>query len=432
MKIGIKVLGCPKNEADCNVLEAILRHRGHEIVKDAKKADVIIIDTCAFIEDAKKEAIDEILTFAQFKSKHNFFLCVKGCLVQRYADELAKEIPEVDAWYGILPPSEVADAVENRVKFLVKDPITVYEESSRCEKGKTFAYIKIADGCDRACTFCSIPAFKGAFKSRTLESIEKEAAELIEQGVKELILVAQDTTAYGVDLYGKPSLPTLLERLNKLEKDFTIRVMYLHPDHLTDEIIEAMLGLEKVLPYLDIPVQHGSDKILKRMGRTKTAEQLLELIEKIRKINPDSAIRTSIIVGFPGETDEDFEQLLNFLQEAKFDRLGCFIYSEEEGTVASQFPEKVPHEVASQRQEEVMLLQSEISEERLKRFLNKKLRILVESSNKNYYIGRSHLDAPEIDGVVLVEKTKRIKPKDFYTVLITSTTEYDLKGVLVE
>ncbi len=432
MRIGIKILGCPKNEADCNVLEAILRQRGYEIVKDARYADAIIIDTCGFIEEAKKEAIDEILAFAEYKSKRDFFLCVKGCLVQRYAEQLVESIPEVDAWYGVLTPKQIADALEKRIKFLVTDPATGYEEALRCETGKAFAYIKIADGCDRTCTFCSIPLFKCHFKSRTIESIEKEALELLKQGVKELILVAQDTTAYGLDLYRKPSLPELLKRLNNLAGDFAIRVMYLHPDHLSDEIIDAILNLEKVLPYFDIPVQHGSNDILVRMGRIKSSEQILEMVEKIRRKNSDVAIRTSIIVGFPGEDEEHFEALLDFLQKAKFDRLGCFIYSEEEGTISSKFDKKVPVEVAQRRQDEVMMLQSQISEERLKRFKGKQLRVLIESATKRYYIGRSHLDAPEVDGNVFVKKSKTVPLNDFYTVLITETEEYDMKGELVQ
>ncbi len=431
MKIGIKILGCPKNEADCNVLEAILRQRGHEIVKDVHKADAVIIDTCGFIEDAKKESIDEILTFVQYKSKRDLFLCVKGCLVQRYASELAEEIPEVDAWYGVLSPIEIADALEKGVRFLVQEPSTIYEEAQRCERGKSFAYLKIADGCDRGCTFCSIPLFKGRFKSRSIESIEKEALDLLKQGVKELILVAQDTTAYGVDLYRKPSLPELLARLNNLDGDFAIRVMYLHPDHLNEEIIDAVLNLKKVLPYFDIPVQHGSDGILRKMGRMKTSDQLLQMIQKIRKLNPDSAIRSAVIVGFPGESEGDFELLLNFLQEAKFDRLGCFVYSDEEGTISSKFDQKVSMEVAARRQEEVILLQSQISEERLKRFEGKKVKVLIESFDKEYYLGRSHLDAPEVDGVVFVKRSKKIALGDFYTVLITETEEYDMKGELI-
>ncbi|MFN3283382.1 MAG: 30S ribosomal protein S12 methylthiotransferase RimO, partial [Pseudothermotoga sp.] len=318
MKIGLKILGCPKNEADCDVLEGILKSRGHEIVENVDEAQVVIIDTCAFIESAKRESIEEILDFVNYKNKHDFFLCVKGCLVQRYHDQLRSEIPEVDAWYGVLAPSQIADAIEKKESFLVTQPKTVYSDTVRNCKG-AFAYVKIADGCNRSCTFCAIPSFKGDFKSRSAQTIEMEVRNLVQNGVKEIILVAQDTTAYGIDLYEKPSLDLLLERLNAVDGEFKIRVLYLHPDHIDEKIIKTISSLQKVVPYFDIPVQHGSDKILKKMGRYRTSTELLDLIEQIRDINPDSAIRTSIIVGFPGETDEDFEELICFLKKARFD-----------------------------------------------------------------------------------------------------------------
>ncbi|MEJ5230192.1 MAG: 30S ribosomal protein S12 methylthiotransferase RimO [Pseudothermotoga sp.] len=429
MRIGLKILGCPKNEADCDVLEAILRSRGHQIVKNVDQAEVVIIDTCGFIESAKRESIDEIIDFVNYKKDHNFFLCVKGCLVQRYGDILRSEIPEVDAWYGVLSPSQISEAIERRVPFLVTEPQTVYDEAIRNCKG-SFAYIKIADGCDRSCTFCAIPSFKGKFKSRSVEVIEAEVRNLVHNGVKEIILVAQDTTAYGLDLYSKPSLPYLLEKLNSIEGEFRLRVMYLHPDHIDDEIIQAILSLEKVLPYFDMPVQHGSDDVLKRMGRIRTSDELLEMIRKIRQANTDAAIRTTFIVGFPGESDEDFERLLSFLKEAKFDRVGSFIYSDEEGTTASLMEQKVPFEVAQERYEELLILQSQLAYESLSRFIGRTLNVLVEGSQKNKYIGRSHFDAPEIDGNVFIKKTRRILFPAYHRVRITNVSEYDMEGVL--
>jgi ribosomal protein S12 methylthiotransferase len=430
MRIGIKVLGCPKNEADCDVLEAILRSKGHEIVYNVDEADTIVIDTCCFIEDAKRESIDEILDFIEYKKRKPFFLCVKGCLVQRYASQLVEELPEVDAWYGVLSPYRLAEALEKKVRFLVEEPETVYECAPR-SKFSSYAYVKIADGCDRSCTFCAIPAFKGRFKSRSIESIKAEVRELVQNGVKEIVLVAQDTTAYGIDLYGKPSLPKLLRALDSLEGEFRLRVMYMHPDHFDEEILSSFRDSRKVLHYFDLPVQHGSDEVLVKMGRIKKSEELLEMIFSIRRALSDAAIRSSVIVGFPGEKEKNFEELLEFLKVAKFERLGCFIYSDEEGTVASELQDKVDEEIAKERMEEVLSLQAELAKESLSRFVGEELEVLVERSTKNYYVARSHLDAPEVDGIVQVRKDVDLNLPSFQLVRILDTDGFDLKGVLV-
>ncbi len=430
MRIGIKVLGCPKNEADCDVLEAILRSKGHEIVYNVDEADTIVIDTCCFIEDAKRESIDEILDFVEYKKRKPFFLCVKGCLVQRYASQLVEELPEVDAWYGVLSPYRLAEALEKKVRFLVEEPETVYECAPR-SKFSSYAYVKIADGCDRSCTFCAIPAFKGRFKSRSIESIKAEVRELVQNGVKEIVLVAQDTTAYGIDLYGKPSLPKLLRALDSLEGEFRLRVMYMHPDHFDEEILSSICDSRKVLHYFDLPVQHGSDEVLVKMGRMKKSEELLEMIFSIRRALSDAAIRSSVIVGFPGEKEKNFEELLEFLKVAKFERLGCFIYSDEEGTVASELQDKVDEEIAKERMEEVLSLQAELAKESLSRFVGEELEVLVERSTKNYYVARSHLDAPEVDGIVQVRKDVDLNLPSFQLVRILDTDGFDLKGVLV-
>jgi len=430
MRIGIKVLGCPKNEADCDVLEAILRSKGHEIVYNVDEADTIVIDTCCFIEDAKRESIDEILDFVEYKKRKPFFLCVKGCLVQRYVSQLVEELPEVDAWYGVLSPYRLAEALEKKVRFLVEEPETVYECAPR-SKFSSYAYVKIADGCDRSCTFCSIPAFKGRFKSRSIESIKAEVRELVQNGVKEIVLVAQDTTAYGIDLYGKPSLPKLLRALDSLEGEFRLRVMYMHPDHFDEEILSSICDSRKVLHYFDLPVQHGSDEVLVKMGRMKKSEELLEMIFSIRRALSDAAIRSSVIVGFPGEKEKNFEELLEFLKVAKFERLGCFIYSDEEGTVASELQDKVDEEIAKERMEEVLSLQAELAKESLSRFVGEELEVLVERSTKNYYVARSHLDAPEVDGIVQVRKDVDLNLPSFQLVRILDTDGFDLKGVLV-
>lgn len=394
------------------------------------EADIVVIDTCCFIEDAKRESIDEILDFIEYKKRKPFFLCVKGCLVQRYASQLVEELPEVDAWYGVLSPYRLAEALEKKVRFLVEEPETVYECAPR-SKFSSYAYVKIADGCDRSCTFCAIPAFKGRFKSRSIESIEAEVRELVQNGVKEIVLVAQDTTAYGIDLYGKPSLPKLLRVLDSLEGEFRLRVMYMHPDHFDEEILSSICDSRKVLHYFDLPVQHGSDEVLVKMGRIKKSEELLEMIFSIRRVLSDAAIRSSVIVGFPGEKEKNFEELLEFLKVAKFERLGCFIYSDEEGTVASELQDKVDEEIAKERMEEVLSLQAELAKESLSRFVGEELEVLVERSTKNYYVARSHLDAPEVDGIVQVRKDVNLNLPSFQLVRILDTDGFDLKGVLV-
>jgi len=399
-------------------------------VYNVDEADTIVIDTCCFIEDAKRESIDEILDFIEYKKRKPFFLCVKGCLVQRYASQLVEELPEVDAWYGVLSPYRLAEALEKKVRFLVEEPETVYECAPR-SKFSSYAYVKIADGCDRSCTFCSIPAFKGRFKSRSIESIEAEVRELVQNGVKEIVLVAQDTTAYGIDLYGKPSLPKLLRALDSLEGEFRLRVMYMHPDHFDEEILSSFRDSRKVLHYFDLPVQHGSDEVLVKMGRMKKSEELLEMIFSIRRALPDAAIRSSVIVGFPGEKEKNFEELLEFLKVAKFERLGCFIYSDEEGTVASELQDKVDEEIAKERMEEVLSLQAELAKESLSRFVGEELEVLVERSTKNYYVARSHLDAPEVDGIVQVRKDVDLNLPSFQLIRILDTDGFDLKGVLV-
>ncbi len=433
MRIGIKVLGCPKNEADCEILAGLLKKRGHEIVKSVENADVVILDTCAFIEDAKRESISEIFEFVNYKMsvKRDLKLIVKGCLVQRYGKILRKEIPEVDGWFGVIEPERLVDALERGEKFLVPaTPEVIYSFSHRCSlDDKPYSYIKISDGCDRNCTFCSIPSFKGGFRSRRIDDILKEAEYLIESGKKEIILVAQDTTGYGTDIYGKQALPELLRKLNSLDGKFWIRVMYLHPDFITQDIIETMCSLEKVVKYFDIPIQHASDRILKRMGRIKKSKELMKLFEEIRKVCPDAVLRTGVIVGFPGEKEEDFEKLVEFITNVRFDKLGVFTYSDEEGTAAYRFNDKVSKEVALERKERLLLEQANISFERLSRFLGKELVAILEDRENGFIIGRAWTDAPEIDGVIYLRGEGGIG--DFARVRIEEHDEYDMKGVIL-
>ena len=433
MRIGIKVLGCPKNEADCEILAGLLKKRGHEIVKSVENADVVILDTCAFIEDAKRESISEIFEFVNYKMsvKRDLKLIVKGCLVQRYGKILRKEIPEVDGWFGVIEPERLVDALERGEKFLVPaTPEVIYSFSHRCSlDDKPYSYIKISDGCDRNCTFCSIPSFKGGFRSRRIDDILKEAEYLIESGKKEIILVAQDTTGYGTDIYGKQALPELLRKLNSLDGKFWIRVMYLHPDFITQDIIETICSLEKVVKYFDIPIQHASDRILKRMGRIKKSKELMKLFEEIRKVCPDAVLRTGVIVGFPGEKEEDFEKLVEFITNVRFDKLGVFTYSDEEGTAAYRFNDKVSKEVALERKERLLLEQANISFERLSRFLGKELVAILEDRENGFIIGRAWTDAPEIDGVIYLRGEGGIG--DFARVRIEEHDEYDMKGVIL-
>jgi len=433
MRIGIKVLGCPKNEADCEILAGILKKRGHEIVKNVEDADVVILDTCAFIEDAKRESISEIFEFVDYKlsTKQDLKLMVKGCLVQRYGRILREEIPEVDGWFGVVAPERLVEALERGEEFFVPTtPEVVYSFSHRCSlDNRPYSYIKISDGCDRGCTFCSIPKFKGKFRSRKIEDILKEARYLIESGKKEIILVAQDTTGYGIDIYGNQALPELLRGLNSLEGKFWIRVMYLHPDFLTQDIIETMCSLEKVVKYFDVPIQHASDEILRRMGRMKKSEELMELFERIRRACPDAVLRTSVIVGFPGERDEDFEKLMEFVVDVGFDKLGVFVYSDEEGTVAHEFSDKVDKEVAEERKERLLLKQADISFEKLNRFLEKEFVAVLEDRENGFMIGRTWMDAPEIDGVIYLKGKGKIG--DLVKVRVEEHDEYDMKGVIL-
>ena len=427
MNFYLEVLGCPKNVADCAILKAKLKKYGHNVVDDLEKSDAIIIDTCGFILEAKKESIEEILLNVERKKvDKDFKVFVKGCLVQRYGNELEKEIPEVDGWFGVVKPEEIAKNI-TKSKLILKEPDPIYDFEDRVDDDCQYAYVKIADGCDRACSFCTIPLFKGSFKSRKIEDIVEEVETLVRRGKKEIILVAQDTTGYGIDLYQKQALPELLSKLNEINGDFWIRVMYLHPDHINDKIIEAF-SYPKVLKYFDIPVQHGSSKILKLMNRAKNAKQLKQLISKIRKRYSDAIIRTSIIIGFPGESDKDFEKLLEFVKEVRFDRLGAFLYSDEEEALSFNLESKVSEEVARERLNILMEVQSEISFEKNRKLTGKIFDVLFDDEEYGVLIGRTYMDAPEIDVNIFVKGEFK---KGFHRVKIIEADTYDLEGVIV-
>lgn len=429
MKIGIKILGCPKNTADCEILAAVLKRRGHEIVESAEEADLVIIDTCTFIEGAKRESIDTILDFVYYKkSKKDLKIAVKGCMVQRYYNELKKEIPEVDTWIGVAPPNVVADAIGD-LRDRVFNPNPVYENHEHLSLEKTpYSYVKIADGCDRNCTFCTIPSFKGRYKSRTKESIIKEVGNLVSNGKKEIVLVSQDSTAYGKDIYENYEVTDLLRDISRISGDFWIRLMYIHPDYISEKLINTILDTEKVVPYFEIPVQHGSDKILRRMGRLRRRRELENIFKTIRDLSGEATIRTTVMVGFPGESEEDFQQLLDFLETVHPDRMGVFLYSNEEGTVAYTFRDKVDIEIARERQEIVTALSWDLMLLSNERWIGKKIRVLTEEDSGEV-VGRSWMDAPEIDG--FVELDRKVDPGKFVEVKVEGANDCCLEGRII-
>ncbi|MCD6253089.1 MAG: 30S ribosomal protein S12 methylthiotransferase RimO [Thermotogae bacterium] len=431
MKIYVHTLGCPKNEADMEVFKALAVRKGHTVVESMNTGDrdtLVVVDTCGFIEDAKVESIETILALSQ---KHR--VIAVGCLVQRYFQELRKELPELEGLIGVVSPQTLLDLLEKGGRFyLPKTPETIYESCERMASPHPFAYVKISDGCDRSCSFCAIPSFKGKHRSRPMEVIRREVEKLLSAGVKEIILVAQDTTAYGTDLYGKQTLPDLLSMLEKIPGRFWIRVMYLHPDHVNDAIIDTIANGEKTVPYFDVPVQHGSDRILKLMGRMKSRSELLELFQRIRKANSNAVLRSTILVGHPGESERDFEELKEFLHLTCFDRLGAFAYSDEEGTLAYAMDHKVDKETIQRRLNEIMELQAEIAFEKSAKLVGKNFTVLLEEERDHYFVARSYMDAPEVDTEVLVRvngSTRKLRPGDFYEVKIVESTGYDLEAI---
>ncbi|MFH1406631.1 MAG: 30S ribosomal protein S12 methylthiotransferase RimO [Candidatus Omnitrophota bacterium] len=412
MRIGYLSLGCAKNLVDTEIMLGALKEKGHVISDELDGADIAIVNTCAFIKEAKQESIDVILKCARLKEEGKLkYLVVAGCLPQRYKGELVNELKEVDVFLGV--------------------PKSLYTHKSprHAISPAHYAYIKIADGCINRCSYCAVPFIRGPYRSRELESVVKEAQFLTgDCGAKEINLIAQDTTLYGKDIYKKPRLPELLEKLNNIKGKFWIRLLYTHPAHVSGELIAAMKELPKLCRYIDLPLQHINDAILKKMRRHITKKQILALIGTLRDNIPELTIRTSLIVGFPGETKTQFEELLGFMKNIKFERLGAFVYSREENTAAAKFPDQVPEKIKKQRLNEVMALQEEISKEVNSRFLGKKLEVLIEEKAKKSYIGRTEADAPEVDGCVYVESKRKLNPGDFVNARIIDTLEYDLVG----
>lgn len=416
MKIGFISLGCSKNLIDTEMMIGFYKKKGEEIVNDPCEADIIVINTCGFIDAAKKEAIDTILEMADLKyqtSSEPKKIVVTGCLVERYLDELKKELPEVDLFIPIRDYDKIFEKLDyhNRV-------VTT---------GENFAYLRIADGCSNNCTYCAIPKIRGPLLSREMTDIIKEAKELEEQGFKELIIVAQDTSRYGLDIYGKPMLVELLKELCKLNFKW-IRFLYTYPEMISDELIEFVKNNEKICKYFDMPIQHISDLVLKRMGRKGNSTDIKTVISKIRTAMPNSILRTSLIVGFPGESEVDFEALKKFVRETKFDRLGVFKYSKEDGTPAARLKEQIDEKIKDERYNEIMKIQQSISEELNESLIGEHLECMIEEITEDgeFYVARSYRDVPDIDGFVFVKNEKEHNSGDFVNVVVNEAEEYDL------
>ncbi len=442
MKILFVSLGCDKNLVDTENMLGILKNKGFEFTDDEWEADIIAINTCCFIGDAKQESINTILEMAEHKKDARCkVLVVAGCLAHRYQDEIIKEIPEVDAFVGTSSYDKIADMInsvleEKGISNFVEDAnrMPMVEADRIVTTPGYYEYLKIAEGCDKHCTYCVIPKVRGSFRSFPIEYLVNQTKKLVEGGVKEIILVAQETTLYGVDLYGKKSLPKLLHNLGLIEGLEWIRILYCYPEEINDELIEAIKNEPKVCHYLDMPIQHASDNILKRMGRRTSKQELTDIVAKLRREIPDIALRTTLITGFPGETDVDHKEVMQFIDECEFDRLGVFTYSREEDTVAAQMPDQIDEEIKEKYRDELMQLQQEISADRSAAMIGRIVRVMIEGfiPEDNTYVGRSYKDAPNVDGLVFVECDRELMSGDFIDVKITGSTEYDLIGTIVE
>ena len=439
MKILFISLGCDKNLADSEEMLGLLTAGGHEITDDETQADAIVINTCCFIKDAKEESVETILEMAEYKKTGSCHaLIVTGCMAQRYQKEIIEEVPEVDAVLGTTSYGDIVKALEEAVagnhfeEFRDIDYLPDTGSKRVLTTGGHFGYLKIAEGCDKHCTYCIIPKLRGKFRSVPMERLIAQAEDMAEQGVKELILVAQETTVYGKDLYGKKSLHILLKKLCEIRGIRWIRILYCYPEEIYDELIETIRDEKKICHYLDIPIQHASDRILKRMGRRTSKQELIDIVGKLRKEIPDIVLRTTLITGFPGETEEDHEELKEFVDEMEFDRLGVFTYSPEENTPAAEMADQVPEDVKEERRDELMELQQEISYDRGQDRIGQELLVMIEGkvADESAYIGRTYGDAPKVDGYIFVQTGELLMTGDFAKVRVTGALEYDLIGVL--
>ena len=440
-KILFVSLGCDKNLVDSEVMLGILAGRGFEMTDLEEEADIIIINTCCFINDAKEESVNTILEMAEYKTSGSCkALIVTGCLAQRYQKEILDEIPEVDAVIGTSSYDEILDAVDQALagkhflEFADLDRLPVVKTGRILTTGGHYAHLKIAEGCNKHCTYCIIPKIRGNYRSVPMEQLVTEAAALAEQGAKELILVAQETTLYGVDLYGKKSLHLLLEKLCQIKGIRWIRILYCYPEELYDELIQTMKREPKVCHYLDMPIQHANNEILKRMGRRTSKEQLKEKISLLRREIPDIMLRTTLISGFPGETEEQHEELMDFVDEMEFDRLGVFAYSPEENTPAASMPDQISEEVKEARRDEILELQQEIAFEKAADMVGREFYVMVEGkvADEPAYVARTYGDAPDIDGYLFINTGEVLLSGDFVKVRVTGSAEYDLIGEIAE
>ena len=455
MNVGFISLGCSKNLIDTECLIGIFKDHRFQVVNEEEKADILVINTCGFIESAKEEAINTILEMAEYKKQRCQYLIVMGCLVQRYYEDLVKALPEVDLFIKI----EDYDTLWDKIEDLLKRGIVQKEKKKTSKKiteipqmpmfteqeflnrtittGNNYAYIKIGEGCSNQCTYCAIPYIRGPFASRKMEDILEEANMLAKKGIKELIVIAQDTTKYGIDIYGEPKLAELLEKLSKIEGIQWIRFLYAYPEGITEQLIHVVANNDKIANYFDIPIQHISDSVLKRMNRKTNKAQIEYLLETIRKNIPDVVLRTSLIVGFPGETKEDFEELKEFVEVAKFDKLGAFMYSKEDGTPAEKLPNQIHGNTKKARYNQIMQIQQEISKEIQSKKIGKTYEVLIEdmSFDGKYYIGRTMQDVPEMDGIVYIKNKSNKKPEEvvnhYINCKVTDVSDYDLIAEMI-
>ncbi len=434
MNVGFIHLGCSKNLVDTEMTIGLFKENNYKVVNNPEDADILVINTCGFIASAQEEAINTILEMAEYKKKRCKYLIVMGCLVQRFKEELEKAIPEVDLWIKY----KSYDTIWKQIEQVIKPEGTKKENLDFLDRvittGENFAYLRIAEGCSNYCTYCAIPKIRGPFVSRKMENILEEAEKLAKEGYKEIVVIAQDTTKYGIDIYGKPMLAELLSKLCEIEGIKWIRFLYSYPETITQELIDVVKKEEKICKYFDIPIQHISDNVLKRMNRKSDGKSIRKIIEKLRKEIPNVIIRTTVMVGFPGETKENFEELYDFVKEAKFERLGAFSYSKEEGTPAKMMPNQVHPQTKKARYNKIMKLQQEISKENLKKQIGRKLEVLVETKtfDGKYYVGRSYMDVPDIDGLVYIEMVDKALEGKFVECEIVDTNEYDLIAKIIK